>query len=81
MSLTQQENNKIKERDEQHTQELRVWRAELAKTKQVSWAVVYSRLHVAVCGVQHTFFACSFRGQHVCSTCICTRIIMCKGLG
>ncbi len=38
MSLTQQENNKIKERDEQHTQELRVWRADLAKTKQVSWA-------------------------------------------
>ncbi len=39
MSLTQQENNKIKDRDEQHTQELRVWRAELAKAKQVGGGV------------------------------------------
>lgn len=35
MQLTQQETNKIKERDEQHTQELREWRSEIAKKKQV----------------------------------------------
>lgn len=35
MQLTQQETNKIKERDEQHTQELREWRGDLAKRKQV----------------------------------------------
>lgn len=35
MQLTQQETNKIKERDEQHTQELREWRNDLAKRKQV----------------------------------------------
>ena len=37
--LTQQETNKIKERDEQHTQELREWRAEIARKKQVTWSV------------------------------------------
>lgn len=36
MQLTQQETNKIKQRDEQHTQELREWRSELGKRKQVS---------------------------------------------
>ena len=36
MQLTQQETNKIKERDEQHTQELREWRNDLAKRKQVT---------------------------------------------
>lgn len=36
MQLTQQETNKVKERDEQHTVELREWRAEIAKRKQVS---------------------------------------------
>lgn len=36
MQLTQQETNKIKERDEQHTQELREWRNDLAKKKQVT---------------------------------------------
>lgn len=36
MQLTQQETNKIKERDEQHTQELREWRNDLAKRKQVN---------------------------------------------
>ncbi len=35
MTLTQQETNKVKERDEQHTQELREWRADIAKRKQV----------------------------------------------
>lgn len=35
MQLTQQETNKIKERDEQHTQELREWRNDLTKKKQV----------------------------------------------
>ena len=35
MQLTQQETNKIKDRDEQHTQELREWRSELSKKKQV----------------------------------------------
>jgi hypothetical protein len=35
MMLTQQENNKLKERDEQHTHELRDWRADLAKKRQV----------------------------------------------
>lgn len=35
MQLTQQETNKVKERDEQHTQELREWRNDLAKRKQV----------------------------------------------
>lgn len=39
MQLTQQETNKIKERDEQHTQELREWRAEIARKKQVSQMV------------------------------------------
>jgi hypothetical protein len=34
MMLTQQENNKLKERDEQHTHELRDWRADLAKKRQ-----------------------------------------------
>ncbi|XP_064382334.1 serine/threonine-protein kinase 10-like isoform X2 [Halichondria panicea] len=34
MQLTQQETNKIKQRDEQHTQELREWRSELGKRKQ-----------------------------------------------
>ena len=37
MQLTQQETKKIKERDEQHTQELREWRNDLAKRKQVTW--------------------------------------------
>ena len=36
MALTQQENSKIKERDEKHTQELREWRAEISQKKQVS---------------------------------------------
>ena len=36
MQLTQQETNKIKERDDQHTQELREWRSDLAKRKQVN---------------------------------------------
>ena len=36
MQLTQQETKKIKERDEQHTQELREWRNDLAKRKQVT---------------------------------------------
>lgn len=36
MQLTQQETNKIKQRDEQHTQELREWRSELGKRKQVN---------------------------------------------
>ena len=36
MQLTQQETNKIKDRDEQHTQELRDWRSDLAKRKQVT---------------------------------------------
>ena len=36
MQLTQQETNKIKERDEQHTQELREWRNDLTKRKQVT---------------------------------------------
>ena len=35
MALTQQETNKIKERDEQHTQELREWRNELKRRKEV----------------------------------------------
>ena len=35
MALTQQETNKVKERDEQHTQELREWRADLKNRKQV----------------------------------------------
>ena len=35
MQLTQQETNKIKERDEQYTQELREWRNDLGKRKQV----------------------------------------------
>lgn len=35
MQLTQQETNKVKERDEQHTQELREWRSDLAKRKRV----------------------------------------------
>ena len=35
MQLTQQETNKIKQRDEQHTQELREWRSELGTRKQV----------------------------------------------
>lgn len=35
MQLTQQETNKVKERDEQHTVELREWRVEIAKLKQV----------------------------------------------
>jgi hypothetical protein len=35
MQLTQQETNKVKERDEQHTVELREWRVEIAKRKQV----------------------------------------------
>ena len=35
MQLTQQETNKVKERDEQHTVELREWRGEIAKRKQV----------------------------------------------
>ena len=35
MQLTQQETNKVKERDEQHTAELREWRVEIAKRKQV----------------------------------------------
>ena len=37
MMLTQQENNKLKERDEKHTQELREWRADLTKRRQVMW--------------------------------------------
>ena len=46
MQLTQQETNKVKERDDQHTQELRDWRGELGKRKQVSvccvcvWSVI-----------------------------------------
>ena len=36
MVLTQQETNKIKERDEKHVQELREWRQNLKKRKQVS---------------------------------------------
>lgn len=35
MMLTQQETNKMKDRDEQHTQDLREWRADIAKRKQV----------------------------------------------
>lgn len=35
MMLTQQENNKLKERDEKHTHELREWRGDLAKKRQV----------------------------------------------
>ena len=35
MQLTQQETNKVKERDEQHTVDLREWRGEIAKRKQV----------------------------------------------
>ena len=35
MQLTQQETNKVKERDEQHTVELREWRVEIAQLKQV----------------------------------------------
>lgn len=38
MMLTQQEANKVKERDEQHTVELREWRGEIATRKQVSQA-------------------------------------------
>ena len=34
MQLTQSETNKIKERDEQHTQELRDWRADLRTRKE-----------------------------------------------
>lgn len=34
MVLTQQENSKIKERDDEHVQELREWRSELKKKKQ-----------------------------------------------
>ena len=36
MQLTQQETNKVKERDEQHTVELREWRGEISKRKQVN---------------------------------------------
>ena len=36
MMLTQQETNKMKEMDDQHTQELREWRADVALRKQVS---------------------------------------------
>lgn len=36
MQLTQQEANKVKDRDEQHTVELREWRGEIATKKQVS---------------------------------------------
>ena len=35
MMLTQHENNKLKERDEQHTHELREWRSDLTKRRQV----------------------------------------------
>ncbi len=35
MMLTQQETNKVKERDDQHTLELREWRGDIAKRKQV----------------------------------------------
>ncbi len=35
MQLTQQETNKVKERDNQHTVDLREWRGEIAKQKQV----------------------------------------------
>lgn len=38
MQLTQQEANKVKERDEQHTVELREWRGEIANRKQVRLA-------------------------------------------
>lgn len=48
MQLTQQETNKVKERDEQHTQELREWRSELSKKKQVLlkilWQVYFTNL-------------------------------------
>ena len=46
MQLTQQETNKVKERDEQHTQELREWRSDLAKRKQVGR--MYSMLLIRI---------------------------------
>lgn len=52
MQLTQQETNKIKQRDEQHTQELREWRSEIGKKKQVNhynvWCIVARYLGAAV---------------------------------
>lgn len=39
MMLTQHENSKLKERDEQHTHELRDWRADLTKRRQVMTAI------------------------------------------
>ena len=48
MQLTQQETNKVKERDEQHTVELREWRGEIAKRKQVTSPTTH--LH----GVDHS---------------------------
>ena len=48
MQLTQQETNKIKERDEQHTQELREWRNDLGKRKQVYsfYKIVFKTQHL-----------------------------------
>lgn len=54
MMLTQQENNKLKERDEQHTQELREWRTDLTKKRQVQCTcsnpltdtIIYMYIHV-----------------------------------
>ena len=40
MMLTQQETNKMKDRDEQHSQELREWRADIGKRKQVCYLSV-----------------------------------------
>ena len=39
MMLTQHENSKLKERDEQHTHELREWRSDLTKRRQVETAL------------------------------------------
>ena len=54
MQLTQQETNKVKERDEQHTVELREWRVEIAKLKQVQNMGFY-HLDPAISIVQHSF--------------------------
>lgn len=54
MMLTQQENSKIKQRDEEHTQELRQWRADLRERKQVHTDRPISCMHFSQLGLPRT---------------------------